>query len=320
MPSKEEVLWAYRMLLDREPKSEAVLNHYATNVPSRSALRALFMQSAEFRNTVQGMTAVRQPLVRSGPPMEVELDAPADRLAALFARVSAQWHYLGETEPHWSVITNQSYLQTGIADSAEAFYESGRTELAAFEQALARVGLAGQGFEVCVELGCGVGRVTSALAQRCAQVWGVDISAHHLKLAADYAREQGLNNVQWHQVRQVDDVVPVAGFDLLYSRIVLQHNPPPVMQRMLGLLLHALNPGGVAYFQVPTYKAGYRFELSAYLEGDNTTSMEMHYLPQPALFALLAQHGCVLLELREDDAAGLSPNAVSNTVLVRKRA
>jgi trans-aconitate methyltransferase len=129
---------------------------------------------------------------------------------------------------------------------------------------------------------------------------------------------RALTNVQWHQATSVDNAAPAGGYDLLYTRIVLQHNPPPVMHHVLNGLLGQLNPGGVAYFQVPTYNAGYSFSIDSYLATDNTTNMEMHYLPQPALFALLARHGCQLLEIREDDAIGLSHNAVSNTLLVRK--
>ena len=46
--------------------------------------------------------------------------------------------------------------------------------------------------------------------------------------------------------------------------------------------------------------------------------MEMHYFPQAALFDLIAAQGCRVLEMREDDAIGLSVIAVSNTVLLQK--
>jgi 2-polyprenyl-3-methyl-5-hydroxy-6-metoxy-1,4-benzoquinol methylase len=318
MIEKEEVTWAYRMLLAREPENEAVVNHYATSVGSRAALRALFVQSAEFGAIVQNMPVARQPVVLSGPPMAVELSAPADQLTALFAKVSAQWHHLGQTEPHWSVITHQSFLQANLAGNQAAFYASGKPEVAVFDATLARVGLGGQRFDTCFELGCGVGRVTAALAGRCTRVVGIDISAHHLQLAQAHLQSQGLANVQLHHAASVGQVAPAGGYDLLYTRIVLQHNPPPVMHHMLGQLLAQLNPGGVAYFQLPTYKAGYSFSIDSYLATDNTTNMEMHYLPQQALFGLLAAQQCTLLEIREDDATGLSPNAVSNTMLVRK--
>ena len=47
--------------------------------------------------------------------------------------------------------------------------------------------------------------------------------------------------------------------------------------------------------------------------------MEMHFFPQTALFELLAVQQCNILEIREDDAIGLSLTAVSNTFLVQKQ-
>ena len=41
--SREEVIAAYRLLLGREPESEAVVTHYATEVADLRALRALFI-------------------------------------------------------------------------------------------------------------------------------------------------------------------------------------------------------------------------------------------------------------------------------------
>ena len=69
--------------------------------------------------------------------------------------------------------------------------------------------------------------------------------------------------------------------DLVYSVIVLQHNPPPVIHMLVRAFLKALNPGGVAYFQVPTYRVGYRFSPGEYLENEGKTHamMEMHVIP-----------------------------------------
>jgi len=74
----------------------------------------------------------------------------------------------------------------------------------------------------------------------------------------------------------------------------------------------------VAFFQLPTYKAGYRFCIEEYLSQENNTHMEMHYFGQAALLDLLAEQKCRVLEIREDDSNGISVTAVSNTVLVQK--
>lgn len=319
MPSREEVIYAYRLLLGREPESETVINHYATELKDLKSLRELFMNSPEFRDQLSSQTMPRAPRPPfSGPRMEVQLDLTAEQLAALFARTQAQWEHLGATEPHWSVITNENYRQERYAGNEASFYASGESECQLFESTLRRAGLELNAAATCVEFGCGVGRVTAGLARRFARVIGVDISASHLRYAEQYARNEGLHSMQLRHLARLEDVPALGSYDVLYSRIVLQHNPPPVQAWLLRQLLGQLRSGGIGFFQIPVYKPGYRFRLQDYLQLPNETDMEMHYLPQQALLEAIEAAGCKVLELREDDAIGLSATAISNTVLVRR--
>lgn len=56
--SKEYVRWAYRLFLDREPESEAVLNH---EFASTAEIRSAFLESPEFKshNTTSFPPAIR---------------------------------------------------------------------------------------------------------------------------------------------------------------------------------------------------------------------------------------------------------------------
>lgn len=319
MVPKEDVIAAYRMLFGREPENEQVINHYATEVADRRALRELFMNSTEFRASLEKMQTARPPRPPfNGPPMDVEYEAAPDKLAALFEKTSRQWHHLGETEPHWSVLTNDSYFQENFAMNREAFYASGKAELTMFDATLARARVDTKGMTRCLELGCGVGRITTPLATRFREVVGVDISAAHLRVGQEHVQREGIENISFVHLDSIDDVARLGAFDVLYSRIVLQHNPPPVMARILRDLLALLKPDGIAFFQIPTYKAGYRFRIDDYLDVKNATDMEMHYLPQAALLELIAKSGCRILEIREDDSTGLSVTAISNNLLVQK--
>jgi 2-polyprenyl-3-methyl-5-hydroxy-6-metoxy-1,4-benzoquinol methylase len=319
MISRDDVVCAYRLFFDREPESEAVVAHYAAEVSTLRALRELFLNSSEFRQNYEATMPPRPPRVPfNGPPMQVEMGATPEQLTELFAKIGAQWEHLGQTEPHWSVLTNESYFQQNFQMNREAFYASGESELQMFDATLARAGVNRSGLQRCVELGCGVGRVTIGLAARFEQVLGMDVSAAHLEVAQAHVQGLGLTNLRLSHLQAIGDVAKLAPYDVLYSRMVLQHNPPPVAARLLRDLLAGLRPGGVAFLQLPTYRAGYRFALAEYLRQQNTTEMEMHYLPQAALLDLLAEQGCRVLELREDDAIGLSVIAVSNTLLVQK--
>lgn len=320
MITREDVVYAYRMLLGREPENEAVVNRYVTELRSVRMLRDLFIGSMEFRQSLSKVQLSRLPRPQlPSSPMRVQLDSTPEQLAALLARLSAQWQHLGETEPHWSVLTNNNYTPENLPLHESVFYASGAHEVAEWQSALARAGLQLNSLAHVLELGCGVGRVTLHLARAVPQVTGVDISAPHLALAQRRQSQEGLGNIQWVHLQQVDALASLPEYDAWMSRIVLQHNPPPVMVHLLRGLLHKLRPGGIAWFQLPTYKAGYRFDVASYLSQDNTTVMEMHVLPQRNLLELLAQADCEVLEMREDDAVGLSTHMLSNTLLVQKR-
>jgi hypothetical protein len=102
------------------------------------------------------------------------------------------------------------------------------------------------------------------------------------------------------------------------SIIVLQHNPPPVIAHILRMLLRSLRPGGVAYFQVPTYRSGYTFDSHRYLTDDVTPgAFEMHLLPQSVVFQVVEQEGCAVLEVQPDHWVG-RPEWLSNTFLVQR--
>ena len=90
------------------------------------------------------------------------------------------------------------------------------------------------------------------------------------------------------------------------------------MRWLLTRLLGKLRPGGIAYFQIPTYIPGYTFSAEKYLASQANNRIEMHVFPQPDLHELVRRCGCRLLEMREDGSAGESPKVISNTLLIEK--
>lgn len=253
------------------------------------------------------------------PPIEVETEVDAAGLAALLAHTESTWTRLGREEPHWSVISAERFKQDQLAENRAEFYASGANDLALFMAFLARNGVDPTGFERVLEYGCGIGRVTRFFAERFPQVIACDISPSHLNEAELYLQTCGLSNVELLRIRNIDDIVGPADLDVVFSVIVLQHNPPPTMVAILDRLLGRLRPGGVAYFQVPTHAVDYWFKLDDYLKhGLQARHVEMHYLPQRHIFRLAREHGCEVLEVREDDWVGRRQVELSNTFLLRK--
>jgi SAM-dependent methyltransferase len=308
------VTWAYRVLLDRDPEDAAVVAGRVARWAGLPALRDELLESAEFR--ARHPRPAFPALLGNEPPLEVEADPDAADLRRLFDRVQATWQRLGEADPHWSVLTAEEYRADRIAEHADRFHESGRHDVARLLATLDRNGVDPRGLRNALEFGCGVGRLTRWLAEAFRDVHGVDISRAHLALARDHLDREGAAHVTLGHLARLEDLDALPRADLVYSVIVLQHNPPPVIRHALGCLLRSLNPGGVAYLQLPTYRPGYRFRLDAYLAGPASHEMEMHVLPQPEVFAAIHRAGCIPLEVLEDTWTG--PPFRSNTFVVRK--
>lgn len=135
------------------------------------------------------------------------------------------------------------------APDAEAFWRSG-TE--AVERLLGSVRLEVRPSERLLDIGCGVGRLTRALAARAAHVTGIDISSSMLEQARELNRH--LRNVEWvhgdgHSLSGVAD----ASIDGCVSHVVFQHLPRPELTlAYVAEIGRVLRPGGWAAFQVST--------------------------------------------------------------------
>jgi SAM-dependent methyltransferase len=140
-----------------------------------------------------------------------------------------------------------------------------------------------------------------------------------LALAEEALDTFSSGNVDLIHVDTFDAFHALPEFDFFCSVIVLQHNPPPLIAVLLRTLLNELQPGGIAYFQVPTYQSDYRFRTDEYiLDASPIRGMEMHLIPQLQLFDILERSDCRVLECREDLWTG-AYNMISNSLLVKKK-
>jgi len=304
--TRENVIWCYRMLLGREPENEAAIDSKLRRSSTDELLRE-FLTSREFLNSKRNTT---RPAFFSSTnlPIVVEFEPSAEDLARLVERVRRTWRGLGESKPHWSVLSQKEFLPDNIDATRDTFHRSGAADLELVLATIRRAGRDSTEFSTVHEYGCGLGRITNHLAAAFEKVIGCDISAPHLNLAREHSAAIGVSNIEYREI------------DLWFSLIVLQHNPPPVIFTILRHMLAALRPGGLAIFQVPTYAVGYRFKVREYLEkSKDTKSMEMHVLPQRAIFDLIRQSNCQLLEIIEDGWVG-DGNWLSNTFVVGRPA
>ena len=180
-----------------------------------------------------------------------------DVSAALLARISETWRQLGEKRPYWSVLAGPEFQGEDTVERQQAFYDSGVDDLRILLATLSRVGRRPEEFTVVFEFGCGLGRVTSHLCKQFSHVIATDISYSHLALARRALNERGATNVDL-KCASATDFGMSESYDLWFNRLVLQHNPPPLIAAILARAMTLLRPRGLAVFQVPVYLPGYR--------------------------------------------------------------
>lgn len=162
--------------------------------------------------------------------------------------VKADWIRLGAEDPLWAVYVAPD--TRGGRWDVDALFALGRQEVDRVFADIARAGLT-PGDGLALDFGCGVGRLSAALATRFEQVVGVDISETMLATARSLGRGG-------ERVRFVLNTEPDLGFvetgsvDVVYSSLVLQHIPKRPALGYLAEFGRILAPGGVAAFQVAT--------------------------------------------------------------------
>ena len=97
-----------------------------------------------------------------------------------------------------------------------------------------------------LDVGCGGGILSEALAKTGAQVMGIDLSQASLEVARQHAKAQSLNID--YQYENVGDVAQKnkGKFDVVTCMEMLEHVPEP--DKIVAACSRALKPGGHAFF------------------------------------------------------------------------
>jgi SAM-dependent methyltransferase len=164
------------------------------------------------------------------------------------AENAATWDALGAADPLWAVLSTENGRDGGW-DVAE-FLATGHNDVGWLRGVVERAGAPFGGR--ALDFGCGVGRLSQALAPHTEHVVGVDVAASMLQ------RARALNPPETVEfVHSVSRELPFqdGAFDLVISLIVLQHMPAALSVRYLLEFARVLRPGGVMAFQLPSEPA-----------------------------------------------------------------
>ena len=193
------VIAAYRTFLNREPESEEAIRNHTEKHRSAENLLGAFLNCEEFRNKASKRYGDHMVRVAAGYRQQlnhIDVNVSSEDFSRIFARIKDQWTALGKSEPYWSVLTNDRFRMSSIQKTKGDFYASGAGSDKLVDIFCQRTDVV-RPSGVCLELGCGVGRVTGFLAKRFDHVIAFDISQGNFDIAREHLSEWGYETSIW---------------------------------------------------------------------------------------------------------------------------
>lgn len=162
--------------------------------------------------------------------------------------IKCNWDEFAKKDPLWSILPLPE--KKGNRWNIQDLFITGEKEI---KSIMAYVGTLGIkiGNEKALDFGCGVGRLTQALAAYFSECYGVDISSKMIALANQYNQHSKrckyiLNCTNDLKIFQDNT------FDFIYSNIVFQHIPPFYTFGYIKEFLRIMKPKGLIIFQITT--------------------------------------------------------------------
>ena len=158
------------------------------------------------------------------------------------------WDAFGEQDPMWAILTDPA--RKGRRWTAEEFFATGVAEVEALMSEARSFGLPAA-HRRALDFGCGLGRLTQALAAHCDEALGLDVAPSMIAQAAAFNRHG--DRVQY-QVQAAPPFHAIASrsVDVVYTGRVLQHIAPVHAPDYIRELARVLAPGGFLSFDVPS--------------------------------------------------------------------
>lgn len=162
----------------------------------------------------------------------------------------AYWDAHARRDPLWAILSEPSrkdaqwdvdgFFQTGVAEIASLLYELDSRDIR-YDRGSA------------LDFGCGVGRLTQALAVHFARVVGIDVSPRMIELARQL--NQHGERVSYI-ANDAANLQVIAGqrVDVLVTQVVLQHIDPDLAVRFFAEFFRVTTPGGLVVFQWPSHQ------------------------------------------------------------------
>lgn len=227
------------------------------------------------------------------------------------------WEGLAQADPLWAICTDPA--RRNRKWRKDEFFATGDDEIRTVMECLGSLHLDADRNAPALEFGCGVGRLTRAMAAYFPECWGVDISRTMVRLAAEFNHDVPQCRFVLNErddLREFHD----GQFGFVYSSIVLQHIPPRYSKPYLAELVRVLKPGGILVFQVlDDFRApllarwrqrlGLRRRMRDLTAGRNGSHfMDLHCIREADVRRVLQAAGAKVVDVRLTNSADPSFN------------
>jgi 2-polyprenyl-3-methyl-5-hydroxy-6-metoxy-1,4-benzoquinol methylase len=165
---------------------------------------------------------------------------------ARLRRLGWAWDRLGRDNALGAILTKDGQVTQWTLDD---FLASGRADAAKFMASLQRIAPAAPRRRA-LDFGCGVGRLTRALADHFQAIVGMDVAPSMVEQARSLHADCSRCTFTLNRSTRLDGVQDGA-FDVVYCRLVLQHIRPVLVRQYIPELIRVVAPGGVLMFQLP---------------------------------------------------------------------
>ena len=223
--------------------------------------------------------------------------------------LQSHWETFAQRDPLWAICTDPSKKNGGW--DLKEFFATGTREVHVVLEHLRSLGIEPDGGGQALDFGCGVGRLTQALAAHFQRVTGIDISPTMVNLARHYNQFPSICEYQCN----ASDVLPFGSntFTFIYASIVLQHIEPQYAQKYLSEFVRVLKANGILVFQMPDHRNGQMLSrirervrirsrlktvFSDHQPHPQVPRMEMHCISEQTVRELLSNRNAAVVDVR----------------------
>lgn len=235
--------------------------------------------------------------------------------------LQATWENLGKKDALWAILT---YPQKKNGKwEIDEFFSDGKKEIDDLMNYISSLNVT-ISHQRALDFGCGVGRLTQALAQYFDEVCGVDIAPSMIDLANKYNCHESRCNYYLNNSNCLS-IFPDKSFDFIFSKITLQHMKPAYCKKYISEFLRILAPTGVLIFQLPSERIQKISIPNPLLDiyrqlRYGSFRMEMHGMKQSEVVKFIEEDTSVeILNIKQDNSASAGDKWLSFQYCIIKK-